>query len=176
MKTFLLAALIPFAAAIAADAPGASSSKQATAQVKLTASSGSSVTGTLKLMATGDGVSVMGDIAGLPPKTEHGFHVHETGDCSAPNAASAGGHFNPDHAQHGGPGITPHHLGDIPNIVADESGHASVNATIGSATLGDGGPHDLMGKAFIVHAKPDNYVTQPSGDSGDRIACGVVRR
>ncbi len=135
----------------------------------------SPVRGELQLTSAGDGVRVMGEIAGLPPGSEHGFHVHEHGDCSAPDGSSAGGHFNPAAAPHGGPDATTRHLGDIPNIRANEKGTADVNAVIAGATLNDGGPNNLVGKAFIVHAKADDYKTQPSGDAGARIACGVVQ-
>jgi Cu-Zn family superoxide dismutase len=76
---------------------------------------------------------------------------------------------------HGGPSAEVRHLGDLPNVQADASGMASISTTIAGATLHDGGAHDLIGKALIVHAKRDDYATQPSGDSGDRIACGVIR-
>jgi len=147
----------------------------ATAQATLAGASGSAVMGELKFAAGAAGVTVTGDLTGLSASTVHGFHVHETGDCSAPDAKSAGGHLNPSNAEHGGPSSDMHHLGDMPNVEADGSGHASVSATIGGATLRDGGPNDLVGKAVIVHAKRDDYTTQPSGDSGDRIACGVVK-
>ena len=146
-----------------------------TAEAKLSGASGSSVQGQLHLTATAGGVTISGEITGLKPATEHGFHVHETGDCSAPDAKSAGGHFNPAHVAHGGPTSDVRHLGDIPNIQSDAAGHVTVSATIPGATLHDGGADDLVGKAFIVHAKPDDYQTQPSGDSGDRIACGVIQ-
>lgn len=135
----------------------------------------SPVRGELHLTSAADGVRVMGEIAGLTPGTEHGFHVHEHGDCSAPDASSAGGHFNPSDAQHGGPDASARHLGDIPNIRSNENGTAEVNALIAGATLNDGGPNNLVGKAFIVHAKADDYKTQPSGDAGARLACGVVQ-
>ncbi|MEO6186001.1 MAG: superoxide dismutase family protein [Steroidobacteraceae bacterium] len=147
----------------------------ATAATVLAGASGSSVAGALQLVASNDGVTLTGELSGLAPNTEHGFHVHEIGDCSAPDAKSAGDHFNPDHAEHGGPTSAAKHLGDIPNITSDATGQAAVNATIARATLRDGGPNDLAGRAVIVHAKRDDYATQPSGDSGDRIACGVVR-
>jgi Cu-Zn family superoxide dismutase len=146
----------------------------APSQVTLSGASGSKVTGNLALAATTDGVSISGQIIGLPPNSEHGFHVHETGDCSAPDAKSAGEHLNPTQAMHGGPSTTQRHLGDLPNVQADASGMASISTTLAGATLHDGGANDLMGKALIVHAKRDDYATQPSGDSGDRIACGVI--
>ncbi len=153
----------------------ASAAPGAAAKAVLFGTSNSPASGQLQLSVSATGVSITGEITGLPPGTVHGIHVHEVGDCSAIDATSAGGHFNPDHAQHGGPTSTPRHMGDLSNIEADGQGHARVNATIAGATLRDGGPHDLMGKALIVHDKPDDYMTQPAGDSGDRIACGVVR-
>lgn len=135
----------------------------------------SPVRGELHLASDADGVRVTGEIAGLQPGSEHGFHVHEHGDCSAPDASSAGGHFNPGDAPHGGPQATARHLGDLPNIRANEDGTADVNALVAGATLNDGGPNNLVGKAFIVHAKADDYASQPSGDAGARLACGVVQ-
>jgi superoxide dismutase, Cu-Zn family len=139
------------------------------------ASAASTPNGSLQFAATSDGVQITGTVTGLAPNSEHGFHVHQTGDCSAPDFKSAGDHFNPMNVAHGAPTADPHHLGDVPNIKADAQGTATINAVITGATLRDGGMHDLVGKAAIVHAKPDDYTTQPSGDSGDRIACGVVR-
>jgi superoxide dismutase, Cu-Zn family len=148
---------------------------QGAAVAMLAGTAESPVRGELQLTSAGDGVRVIGEIAGLTPGTQHGFHVHEHGDCSAPDASSAGAHFNPADAPHGGPEAAARHLGDIPNIQSNEKGTAEVNAVIAGATLNDGGPNNLVGKAFIVHAKADDYKTQPSGDSGARIACGVVQ-
>jgi Cu-Zn family superoxide dismutase len=157
-----------------APAPAPAASPAASAHATLTGKSGKSVKGELQLTASSDGVSVAGELEGLEPNTMHGFHVHETGDCSAADAKSAGEHFNPTHTQHGGPTAATRHLGDMPNIQSDAMGHAMVGATIAGATLRDGGANDLVGKAVIVHAKQDDYTTQPSGNSGDRVACGVV--
>ena len=156
----------PVAEPVSADSP---------AQATLAGASGSTVTGTLQLLSAPEGVSIVGQFTGLPPNTLHGFHVHETGDCSAPDAKSAGAHFNPANQNHGGPEAAEHHLGDLPNVQSDATGIASISATIAGATLHGGGPNDLMGKALVVHAKRDDYVSQPAGDSGDRIACGVIR-
>lgn len=146
-----------------------------TAMVTLAGTKDSPVTGELRLTATPAGVTITGEIMGLTPGTEHGFHVHEHGDCSAPDASSAGGHFNPDNQDHGGPDRTPRHLGDLANLKSDQEGRASVDGNIPNAALRTEGPNNLIGKAFIVHAKRDDYRTQPSGDSGNRIACGVVQ-
>jgi len=187
MKAHPIALLIPLAILAAcnkappppppaADAPAATApAPSATATAQLEGASGSKATGELNFAAGEGGVSVTGHVAGLTPATIHGFHVHETGDCSAPDAKSAGDHFNPEQGQHGGPTSDNRHLGDLPNIESDGTGNATVSATISDATLRDGGPHDLVGKAVIVHAKRDDYVSQPSGDSGERIACGVIR-
>src|SRR5688572_4285372 len=135
----------------------------------------SAVRGEVRLEATTGAVNLKGEIMGLTPGTEHGFHIHEHGDCSAPDGTSAGAHLNPANAPHGGPDTNPRHLGDLPNVKANEEGKAEITATLTGATLRDGGPNNLVGKSFIVHAKRDDYKTQPSGDSGDRIACGVIQ-
>jgi superoxide dismutase, Cu-Zn family len=193
MKTHLLAVFIPIALLAAcsskevpsAPAPAVPPPVTAvaapavpttgTATVTLESRSGSTARGELKLSASGGAVLLDGVITGLSPGVEHGIHLHETGDCSAPDAKSAGDHFNPTGAPHGAPASVDRHLGDIPNINADTSGRATLAASIMGATLRDGGPTDLMGKALVVHAQRDDYKTQPSGDSGARIACGVVR-
>jgi superoxide dismutase, Cu-Zn family len=201
MKATILASLIPCALLVAcgrtelppasiesnATPPPAETAPAATAEATLSgqpaapAASNNAATpanapnGTLQLAATSNGVQITGTVTGLTPNSEHGFHVHQAGDCSSADFKSAGDHFNPMSVPHGAPTADPHHLGDIPNLKADEQGSATVNAAIAGATLRDGGMHDLVGKAVIVHAKPDDYTTQPSGNSGDRIACGVVR-
>ncbi len=108
---------------------------------------------------------------------EHGFHVHEVGECSLPDFKSAGEHFNPTKDPHGGPESKARHLGDIANAKADENGRATIDVSVKGATLGDkdAGPGEILGKALVVHAMPDDYKTQPSGGSGARIACGVIR-
>jgi superoxide dismutase, Cu-Zn family len=148
-----------------------------TAHVTLASATGSSVKGDLTLTNEGTEVSIQGQITGLAPGKEHGFHVHETGQCSLPDFKSAGEHFNPTKDPHGGPNATPRHLGDIANAKADESGRATIDVKVKGATLGDkdAGPGEILGKALVVHAMPDDYKTQPSGGSGDRVACGVIR-
>src|SRR5690606_24831997 len=159
----------------ATTATGASEPASAVAQLE--SRSGSMATGQLELRAGDNGVSITGEVAGLTAGSEHAFHVHEVGDCSAPDASSAGGHFNPAGAPHGPPTVAPNerHLGDMPNVVADTNGASAVTASVRGATLRDGGPNDLIGKALVVHEKRDDYMTQPSGDAGGRIACGVIR-
>ena len=152
--------------------PGTSTAALAIAN--LASASGSLVSGKLTLMPMGHGVHVTGDIGGLAPGSSHGFHIHEAGDCSAADASSAGGHFNPAASVHGKAGAGAHHAGDIDNIVADAGGVAHVNTHVMGVSLGGGAANDIAGRAFVVHAAPDDYATQPSGNSGARIACGVV--
>ena len=158
----------------AASTANASTSTARMAVANLAPASGSLVSGKLMLMPMGNGVHVSGDIGGLAPGSNHGFHIHESGDCSAADAASAGGHFNPTTSPHGKAEAGTHHAGDIDNIVADASGVAHVNAHVMGVSLGGGAANDIAGRAFVVHAAPDDYATQPSGNSGARIACGVI--
>ena len=153
-------------ATTAASRPG-----PAAVKVSLISAAGSAVKGELTVSNEGDAVHITGDITGLAPGKEHGFHVHEFGKCELPDFESAGGHFNPTKAQHG------EHLGDMPNARADENGHATINAIVKGPNLvdKDGAPSAIIGKALIVHAMPDDYKTQPSGGSGARVACGVIR-
>jgi Cu-Zn family superoxide dismutase len=136
--------------------------------------SGTLVSGRLALAPMGDGVHITGDIGGLVPNSVHGFHIHETGDCSAADASSAGGHYNPAGMAHGRANTMPHHAGDIDNIVADGNGVAHVDAHVPGVVLGGDPSRDILGRALVVHAAADDYRTQPSGASGARVACGVI--
>ncbi|PBS12475.1 superoxide dismutase [Lysobacteraceae bacterium NML93-0792] len=153
----------------ASDAPVA-----AGAAVMLEPTEGNQTRGELRFAAVGDRIEVTGTISGLPGNSTHGFHVHETGDCSAPDATSAGGHFNPASTDHGRVGQGEHHAGDSDNITADADGNATVQGWLEGATVGDGAATDIVGKAVIVHADEDDYATQPTGNAGDRLACGVI--
>jgi Cu-Zn family superoxide dismutase len=157
----------------AADA-GATSAPVSSATVHLASASGSLVSGTINLMPMGNGVHLTGEVGGLQPGTFHGFHIHENGDCSAPDASSAGGHFNPTGMPHGRQDTPSHHAGDMDNIIANEQGVAQIDAHLEEATLGGGGETDILGRALIVHADPDDYTSQPSGSAGARVACGVI--
>jgi Cu-Zn family superoxide dismutase len=123
----------------------------------------------------GDGVHFTGEVGGLGANSTHAIHVHEKGDCSAVDASSAGGHFNPTTQPHGRVGQGPHHGGDMDNIVADARGVARVDVQARGVTLGGGGLTDILGRAVIVHAVADDYTTQPSGNAGARVACGIVK-
>ena len=141
--------------------------------VTLESRSGSSVTGTLRLRDGAAGLRIQGEVRGLQPNTEHGFHIHEKGDCSAADATSAGPHFNPAGAPHGRAGSGAHHAGDMPNIKADANGVARVDQVVTGVTLA-AGANGAAGRALVVHRDPDDYSSQPAGNSGPRTACGVI--
>ena len=160
-------------AAPAATAHNASTARQAIAN--LASASGSLVSGRLTLVPMGDGVHITGEIGGLQANSSHGFHIHEKGDCSAADASSAGGHFNPAAKPHGRTGHGAHHAGDGDNLVADSQGVARVNAHFSGVSLGGGSANDIAGRALIVHANADDYSSQPAGNAGARVACGLIK-
>lgn len=136
----------------------------------------SGVNGELAFFPTDGGVRVEGYVKGLAPNTTHGFHVHEHGDCSAPDGSSAGNHYNPTSHPHGAPGPESH-LGDMGNIVSDADGRATVSAFLTGANVGGAQEGvNVVGHAVIVHAQTDDLATQPTGNSGGRVACGVVTK
>lgn len=144
------------------------------AALQVSPTQGNTAGGMLSVTAEADGVRISGQLMGLPKSAEVGFHIHEKGDCSAPDASSAGEHFNPTNAQHGNPESGAHHAGDMLNVKSDDTGMAQVDVKATGVTLGGGQPNDVLGKAVVVHEKADDYTTQPSGNSGPRIACGVI--
>jgi Cu-Zn family superoxide dismutase len=120
-------------------------------------------------------VLVTASLSGAAPNSTHGMHIHEVGDCTARDASSAGDHFNPTNAEHGGPAGMKRHGGDLGNMTANERGE--INATVEVDGLAFGtGPDSIIGRALIVHANADDLQTQPSGNSGARLACGVITR
>jgi superoxide dismutase, Cu-Zn family len=131
--------------------------------------------GTLTLTESGGSIALSGKLTGLPPG-EHAIHLHTVGQCDAPKFEAAGDHWNPTSRKHGKDAPGGPHLGDLPNVTAGSDGSASVQATTTGGTLrGTNAALDSDGVALVVHAKRDDYKTQPSGDSGDRIVCGVVQ-
>ncbi len=134
---------------------------------------GNAVHGEVTFTQTANGIHVIADIEGLKPG-KHGFHVHEHGDCSAPDASSAGGHFNPTSQKHGAPEAHERHVGDLGNIEADNQGHAHYDRV--DAVIALEGPNSIIGKSVIVHADPDDFKTQPTGNAGGRLGCGVISK
>jgi len=155
------------------EVPTMSTATQAVAN--LASASGSLVSGKVMLMPMAGGVHITGTVGGLPPNSEHGFHVHEKGDCSAADASSAGGHFSPFTMPHGKAGSGPHHAGDMNNIRANAEGVATIDMHVDGVTLGGGAVNDIANRAVIVHAEPDDYRSQPSGNAGARVACGLIK-
>jgi Cu-Zn family superoxide dismutase len=135
--------------------------------------SGSKVSGTVSFEAVGQKLRVEGRIAGLTPG-QHGFHVHEAGDCSAPDASSAKGHFNPAAKAHGHHGGAERHAGDMPNLIADSYGNATVSGEVTLLSLGSDA-NSILNRSIVIHADPDDYKSQPAGNSGKRVACGTIR-
>jgi Cu-Zn family superoxide dismutase len=132
------------------------------------------LSGTVTFTEVADGVQIHADITGLTPGN-HGFHVHEFGDCSAADASSAGAHFNPTNKPHAGPDATERHVGDMGNVEADASGKATLEYVDHQISLTND-QDSVIGRSVVVHAKADDLKTQPAGDSGARIACGVIGR
>jgi len=131
------------------------------------------VGGDLRFSQTSDGVRVTGTVVGLKPNAPHAFHVHEKGDCSASNGSSAGGHFNPTNQPHGAFNGKEHHVGDMPSLKADAKGVAEVDFVSREFVLD--GPNSIIGRSVIVHENPDDVNSQPAGNAGARLACGVIK-
>ena len=161
-------------AAAGSAASAGSAAENATAVAEIKATKGHKVAGTVTFTQEGDKTTIAVDLTGLKPG-KHGFHIHETGDCSAPDAKSAGGHFNPTKQPHGAPNAAKHHAGDLGNLSADKKGHVKVTLTTTDLTVADG-PSSVVGKAVIVHGKADDLKSQPAGNSGPRVGCGVIEK
>jgi superoxide dismutase, Cu-Zn family len=165
MKTIIISVGVLCAFAVFAHAQDVTK-----ATATLEPKSGSQVTGTVTFTKVGDEVQVVADIQNLTPG-KHGFHIHEKGDCSAADAASAGAHFNPTMKHHGGPTSLDRHAGDLGNIEADASGKAHLDW---KGKLSLTGKDSIISKSVVVHEKEDDLKTDPSGNSGARVACGTI--
>ena len=182
-RTFRTAALVAVVAGLAAcgSMMNEDANPRTVAMVKLRSAEGgtpqpnpqSPVEGLIHFSELRGITSVNGTVTGLKPNAPHGFHVHEKGDCSTPDFSSAGGHFNPTNQPHGAHGSGLHHLGDMPQLMADASGTAKVS--FNSQTLKLRGVNSIIGKSVIVHRDPDDVNHQPVGNAGPRLACGVVK-
>jgi Cu-Zn family superoxide dismutase len=149
-----------------ADAPRASATLEPT--------KGSSVRGTASFVQAGGKVRVTASVSGLKPNGEYGFHIHEAGDCSSGDGMSTKGHFNPFGKPHAHAGTAERHAGDLPSLKSDASGNARVTAELDVITV-SAGPGSVVGRGLIVHAQPDDFKTQPTGNAGARSACAVIR-
>jgi len=172
MKAVLLslvsASLLAGCQSIGGDTPKATASLQPTKNGK--------ASGNITFTQVGENrVRVARTVSGLVPGREHGFHVHEAGDCSSGDGLSAKGHFNPYGKPHGNPTAADHHVGDMPALRADAGGTATVDAMVEPMSIAPG-QASIVGRGLIVHADPDDYKTQPTGNAGARVACAVIQR
>ncbi|HVZ79853.1 MAG TPA: superoxide dismutase family protein [bacterium] len=165
MVVGLVAGFLMAGAVVAAEAP-------LTAVCELAPTQGNKVMGTVKFIQHKGYVTVKAHVTGLTPG-KHGFHIHESGDCSAPDASSAKGHFNPGKHDHGAPGAADRHAGDLGNLNANAKGVA--NYTRNDKVIQLTGPDSIIGRGMIVHEKVDDYKTQPTGNAGARVACGEIK-
>ena len=151
--------------------PGVTGPDVTEAVAVLMPTEGNKVTGTINFIKMDSGIRVVADISGLEPG-KHGFHIHEYGNCSAPDGTSAGGHFNPHNEPHGAPTDAKRHVGDLGNVIADENhvAHYELIDNVVSFT----GENSIIGRGVIVHSGEDDLKTQPTGNAGARVACGVI--
>lgn len=145
-------------------------------EVNLVSKSGSSVIGVVYLEEINETVKMTASIKGAKPG-EHAIHIHEKGDCNSADGNSAGGHWDPDNSKHGKWGDEEHHRGDIGNISVGEDGEGTLSLTTDRWCIGCGdAKKDILGKAIVVHKGADDFVSQPSGDAGERVACGEINK
>lgn len=172
-RRFLLVAVLSGWAACPAPTPTPPpTGSVTTATATIESRSGSAVVGTASFEQVGNKVKVLVEVSGATAG-QHGVHIHEKGDCSDPAAKSAGDHFNPHKGEHGGPDKAAHHAGDFGNLTVGEDGKGRLELEVDSISVsqGDGA---VLGRAIVVHEKPDDLTTQPSGNSGVRQGCGVI--
>jgi len=170
MRKILAVSALTLAAgcqSIPADAPRATASLQPT--------KGSSVRGSVSFVQFDGKVRVTANVSGLRPNGQFGFHIHEAGDCSSGDGMSAKGHFNPLAKPHGHHSTMERHAGDMPNLLSDASGVASMSADLDVITISSGAT-SIVGRGLIVHVQPDDYKSQPVGNAGARSACAVIQR
>jgi Cu-Zn family superoxide dismutase len=168
-KIFVLAAV---AAALSACQSTPDVAPRATAALQPT--KGNKAFGEATFEQVGDKVRIVLFAQNLPPEREVGFHIHEAGDCSSGDGMSAKGHFNPFGKPHGNPQSSERHAGDLPALKVAKNGRAKLDVTVEGISIGQG-PGDIVGRGLIIHADPDDYKTQPTGNAGARIACGVIK-
>jgi len=167
--------LIPLAAAAIAGGCQMFRAEGPEAMAELRPTKGNTASGMVSFTQVGDRVRVHAVVTDLKPGQEHGFHVHEVGDCGSGDGMSAKGHFNPYGKPHAHYSTSERHAGDLPALKADASGRAELTVELDVMTVA-AGPASIVGRGLIVHAQPDDYRTQPTGNAGARLACAVIRR
>ena len=176
MKKRIIKALLVVAVLIGCKSSNSSSIKPLTLTVNFESKSGSKTTGTATFVEKDGQVSFTARLSGLTPGV-HAIHIHEKADCSAADASSAGGHWNPTFKKHGRWGDVECHKGDIGNFPAEVDGNGTITMSTDQWCIGCGDPtKDILGKGLIVHEKADDYVTQPTGNAGGRVACSAIIR
>ncbi len=174
MQKFIMFGALACSGMLAGCMGGMGASGAERAEARLAPTQDNRVVGVVSFTQTGSKVRVVAEVSGLTAGA-HGFHIHEKGDCSAPDGTSAGGHFNPGAKPHGNPEHAEHHAGDMPQLIANAAGVATVTAYLDGLTISEGATA-IVGRSVIVHAAPDDFKTQPTGNSGARQACGVIVR
>jgi len=162
-----IVAVIAGCQSIPSDAPRATANLQPTKNGK--------ASGTVDFYQIGDKVRVVANVGGLVPGRLHGFHIHEVGDCSSGDGMSTKGHFNPLGKPHAHPSTAERHAGDLPALQGDATGQAKLETYLDVIAV-TAGPTSVVGRGLIVHADPDDYKTQPTGNAGARIGCAVIQR
>ena len=179
MKTYsstlrsILLPLFAFALCSVGSADQLSLHKDAVAVAELKSANTTDVVGSVQFIPHANGVRILGHVMNLTPG-KHGIHVHEKGDLSAPDLSSAGGHYNPTNEPHAGPNAERRHVGDLGNITAESDGTAKIDMVDKRIKLE--GAHSIMGRALIIHSGPDDFSSQPSGNSGNRVAGGIIQK
>ncbi len=179
VRIFLTGALALFGFACSSgERPGgagqaATGGKEPVAVATIEGASGSKISGQATFTQTDGAVKVEVSVKGFPPGL-HGIHVHEKGECHPPDFMSSGGHFNPDNMPHGGPETPMHHAGDLGNIEVGADGTGKLVLTTKDLTVGEG-THSVVGRSIMIHEKEDDLKSQPAGNSGARIGCGVIK-
>ena len=166
--------LVSFAAVVLLSSCQTTPPEPLRATAHLQPTKGNKTFGEATFEQVGDKVRVVVFVQGLKPGQEHGLHIHEVGDCSSGDGMSAKGHFNPFGKPHAHPGSADRHAGDLPSLSANKAGRANIQADMDIITLTPG-PGNIVGRGLIVHADPDDYKTQPTGNAGARLACGVIK-
>lgn len=171
-RQLLLPVLAVFSLLVGGCAAAARLMSPSQVEARLAPTKGNTASGVMTFRQQGKEMLIQGTFTGLTPGA-HGLHIHEGRDCGGIAARNAGGHFNPTGARHGSPGAASHHAGDLPMVTAGADGGARFQARMGGLSL-DGGPLSILGRTVIVTARPDDFTTQPDGNSGPAVACGVI--